>query len=455
MSQVSYNPKDLPNIEKAKAKGNEAHGKQEYGTAVQEYTKAIGYFSTSSKPPSPPPGSGAGSWQNPAQLKCTLHCNRSAAYLGLQKYEESLKDALAADMAGWYKPFFRQGEALTGLRRYEQALVAYERAIEYVGQLGAGKEDQDKDKSRLLRARIEQIVRRIKRTRRLMEDEELGFRLHQISPSRGDICGKQFMAPIQNVIFAYAKQMRNFIYFIENIASGECLVVDACWDINGVISYAEKHKMKIVGAIATHYHVDHVGGIPPPPFDLPGIRVDGLQKLLKKLPNIQAFVSPGDVPGIIKANPDMASKMDRLRTTADNETLVLPMSLNGESNTGGSTTVGRSTILQFIHTPGHSPGSQCILINGVRLLSGDTLFIGSCGRVDFPDSSVKDLYDSLQVKLAALPDEVVIFPGHDYGGEQTTVQREKQDGLLRPIDFETFRSFLQDSTDSVPPPASL
>jgi hydroxyacylglutathione hydrolase len=80
---------------------------------------------------------------------------------------------------------------------------------------------------------------------------------------------------------------------------------------------------------------------------------------------------------------------------------------------GDSISVGDVPI-RFLHTPGHTPGSQCFLIDESRLVSGDTLFIGACGRVDLPGGDPEAMYRSLS-RLNELGDEVVLFPGHDYG----------------------------------------
>jgi glyoxylase-like metal-dependent hydrolase (beta-lactamase superfamily II) len=86
--------------------------------------------------------------------------------------------------------------------------------------------------------------------------------------------------------------------------------------------------------------------------------------------------------------------------------------------------VGRMT-LTFMHTPGHTPGSQCFLIDG-RLVSGDTLFIGSCGRTDLPGSDPAEMYHSLTQRLGALPDSTILLPGHNYGGPSSTIGEEKR-----------------------------
>ena len=75
--------------------------------------------------------------------------------------------------------------------------------------------------------------------------------------------------------------------------------------------------------------------------------------------------------------------------------------------------------IKFLHTPGHTPGSQCFLVDG-NLVSGDTLFIGSCGRVDLPGSSPEDLWRSLTGTLKVLPEATILYPGHNYSDQMTS-----------------------------------
>jgi glyoxylase-like metal-dependent hydrolase (beta-lactamase superfamily II) len=100
--------------------------------------------------------------------------------------------------------------------------------------------------------------------------------------------------------------------------------------------------------------------------------------------------------------------------------------------------IGR-LVLTFLHTPGHTPGSQCFLIDG-RLVSGDTLFIGSCGRTDLPGSDPREMYYSLTQRLAALPDDTVLLPGHSYGGSHSTIGDEKRRNPF--MRFPSLREFL-------------
>ena len=89
--------------------------------------------------------------------------------------------------------------------------------------------------------------------------------------------------------------------------------------------------------------------------------------------------------------------------------------------------------VQVLHTPGHTPGSQCFLVQN-RLVSGDTLFVKGCGRVDLPGSDAEQMYRSLTERLAKLPDEVVLFPGHDYGDQPTsTLGEERQSNIYMKV----------------------
>ena len=98
--------------------------------------------------------------------------------------------------------------------------------------------------------------------------------------------------------------------------------------------------------------------------------------------------------------------------------------------------------VEFLHTPGHTPGSQCFRIKNT-LVSGDTLFINGCGRVDLPGSNSEDMYHSLQ-KLKSLPEDTLLLPGHNYGGapNATLGETHKQNTYLAVQDLQTWRMFM-------------
>jgi glyoxylase-like metal-dependent hydrolase (beta-lactamase superfamily II) len=197
-----------------------------------------------------------------------------------------------------------------------------------------------------------------------------------------------------------AAQMVNFVYLIGDRQTGECLIVDPAWDVNGLIAIAEGDGLKIVGALATHYHPDHVGG------GFMGLGIEGVAALLERI-GVQVHVHRQE-----------ASGLKRITGLSDSDLV--------RHESGDLLSVGEQRI-EFIHTPGHTPGSQCFLVNGERLVSGDTLFINGCGRVDLPGSDPEKMYESLTQKLAKLPDETVLYPGHDYADRPiSTIGEEKQ-----------------------------
>ena len=96
--------------------------------------------------------------------------------------------------------------------------------------------------------------------------------------------------------------------------------------------------------------------------------------------------------------------------------------------------------IKFLHTPGHTPGSQCFLVEG-NLVSGDTLFVNSCGRVDLPGSDPEAMYYSLNRTLRSLPDTTVVYPGHAYSPESsTTIGAQKRTNMY--MRFPSLEDFL-------------
>jgi glyoxylase-like metal-dependent hydrolase (beta-lactamase superfamily II) len=109
-------------------------------------------------------------------------------------------------------------------------------------------------------------------------------------------------------------------------------------------------------------------------------------------------------------------------------------------DSGDTTNVGAVQVT-FIHTPGHTPGSQCLLVQN-NLISGDTLFIGACGRCDLPGSSPEDMYYSLTQKLAKLDDSTMVFPGHNYAARPySSIAAEKRFNPY--LQFQSLQDFLR------------
>lgn len=184
---------------------------------------------------------------------------------------------------------------------------------------------------------------------------------------------------------AMAHQMVNFAYLIGDRTTGECLMVDPAYAVEELVSVAESDDMKIVGVLASHYHPDHVGG------SMMGHTIEGISALLERH-HVPIHANEHEVPWIV-------------RTTGVSETDIV-------AHSGGDTVKVGSVDITCVHTPGHTPGSQCFLAHGC-LVSGDTLFLEGCGRTDLPGSNVEDMYESLST-LASLPDSTIVFPGHQY-----------------------------------------
>lgn len=189
-----------------------------------------------------------------------------------------------------------------------------------------------------------------------------------------------------------AGQMANFMYLIGDAATREAVIVDPAWDVGGLVDRAESDGYEVVGALVTHYHPDHVGG------DLWGVRVDGLAQLLERK-GVPIWVNRHEAEGL------------KIVTGVSDSDLRLV-------DSGDTMELGQVEV-RFLHTPGHTPGSQCFLI-GDRLVAGDTLFVQGCGRVDLPGGDPDAMYESLTGKLAKLPPETVLFPGHNYGPSRTS-----------------------------------
>ena len=193
-----------------------------------------------------------------------------------------------------------------------------------------------------------------------------------------------------------AAGMQNFVYLVGDADAKECLVVDPAWDVDGIMACAAADDMKIAGALVTHYHPDHCGG------SMFGFEVEGLPTLLAKNP-CKAHVHKAEAEGV------------RVVTGLSQSDLVL-------HDSGDRVAVGDIEI-ELLHTPGHTPGSQCFRLapsGGAQgaLVAGDTLFLQGCGRVDLPGGDPKQMYETLTQRLASLPGELMLLPGHAYGGEQ-------------------------------------
>lgn len=193
-----------------------------------------------------------------------------------------------------------------------------------------------------------------------------------------------------------AQQMVNFVYLIGDLDTGEAVVVDPAYGIRDLLDILAADGMRLTAALATHYHPDHVGG------DMMGYTIAGVRELLTLDP----------VP--IHVQADEAPWVQRVTGASDSDLV--------QHRSGDTVTVGAIPI-ELIHTPGHTPGSQCFLVDGM-LVSGDTLFLEGCGRTDLPGGDAEALYESLTTKLARVPDDTILYPGHLYSAEPSASMGE-------------------------------
>mmetsp|Transcript_31681 Transcript_31681/g.50877 ORF Transcript_31681/g.50877 Transcript_31681/m.50877 type:complete len:384 (-) Transcript_31681:100-1251(-) len=335
-----------------------------------------------------------------------ISSNLSLALFKLGKFELALThaDHCIALQPEWSKAHHRKGEALFALEQFQDARSSYAAAKDL--------EPSNADLGIAIAACDEAI--------------EGGPLFKQLLPGRDIALPARATGPMK-MIHEAAVKMQNFIYLVGDARTRRCFVVDACWDTTGIVAYARRHKITIVGAIPTHYHFDHTGGKVPSflramvagPFG-PEPVVPGLGDM-KKEHGVPVYSHASEVEKIASQCSLDASEIEPL-------------------NQGQTIDVSGEWRLKVLHTPGHSGGSICLMLQSAdgtaRLLcTGDTIFPGSCGRLDLPDSDKKAMFDSLDI-LRKLPDMLEMYPGHAYSGDKSTIAQEKRTGLLRPFSWQ-------------------
>jgi hydroxyacylglutathione hydrolase len=193
--------------------------------------------------------------------------------------------------------------------------------------------------------------------------------------------------------------MANFVYLLADPLTRRAAVVDPAWEIDAIVGLADREGYQIEKIFITHYHPDHLGG------NLFGHSIQGAADLLARI-KAKVYLNKHEVEGA-----------KRVAGLSDSDIVA--------TNAGDTAKIGNIEV-KFIHTPGHTPGSQCFLVDG-NLISGDTLFINSCGRVDLPGSDPEQMYYSLNQTLRKLDDSTVVYPGHAYSPEsKTTIGEQKR-----------------------------
>ena len=206
-----------------------------------------------------------------------------------------------------------------------------------------------------------------------------------------------------------ATQMVNFAYLIGDTESREAVVVDPAYAPGDLLDVLEADGMRLTGVLATHHHPDHIGG------QMMGFDLDGLTGLLERT----------QVPVHVQsAEADWVTKVTGVTDLVPHE--------NDDVVTVGDIPI------RLLHTPGHTPGSQCFLVDG-RLVAGDTLFLQGCGRTDFPGGDVAAMYTSLQ-RLGSLAGNPVVYPGHRYSDEPHAplLDVRRSNVVFRPRSAEEF-----------------
>jgi hydroxyacylglutathione hydrolase len=190
----------------------------------------------------------------------------------------------------------------------------------------------------------------------------------------------------------------NFSYIIADDATREAAIVDSSYNAGEITRILKAEKLKLKYVINTHGHSDHTAG----------------NQELRSI-----FGAKIVAHNLSKTNADV--------TVDDGDTIH----------------VG-AIPLKVIHTPGHTPDGICLLVDNQKLLTGDTLFVGECGRTDLPGGNSRSMYDSLFNKLLKLSDDVEVYPGHDYGSKpSSTIGEEKRSNYtLEPRSLAEFIEFM-------------
>jgi hydroxyacylglutathione hydrolase len=190
-----------------------------------------------------------------------------------------------------------------------------------------------------------------------------------------------------------------FSYLVADEEAKEGLFIDPSDDHDMLLKEAAIHGLTIKYIVNTHHHIDHTMG------NKEMVRRTGAQIIIHEADAQEMLDTP--LPMLQMFGAEATPPADILVTDGQ------------EINVG-------NVALKVIHTPGHTPGCMCLYIEGL-VFTGDTLFVGSAGRTDFPGGSMEDLENSIRTRLYTLPGDTVVLPGHNYASRPTsTIEQERQ-----------------------------
>jgi glyoxylase-like metal-dependent hydrolase (beta-lactamase superfamily II) len=198
----------------------------------------------------------------------------------------------------------------------------------------------------------------------------------------------------------FAAQMVNFTYLIGDDGVMRAWLVDPAWDVGGILDLVRRRGYTLAGVLLSHWHPDHAGG------EFFGITAEGAAEV-RKATGCPIHAHRAEAPWLAEWAKLPEKDLSLFDADAELE-------------------LGPSVRARCVHSPGHTPGSTCYLVEKRALFTGDVLFVGACGRVDLPGSDPHQMKLTLLQRLAALPPESVVYPGHDYGPRPTSTLADER-----------------------------